>query len=135
MLVMESCIFCKIINGEIPSVKLCETEKSYAMLDINPLSKGHALIIPKEHAEKMHQLSDDSLKDILIIAKKIALAEKIEDYNILQNNGYIAHQRVMHVHFHIIPRTEKEGFIFGWGPKKGDLEELNKLGEEIKKKL
>jgi len=83
----------------------------------------------------MHQLSDDSLKDILIIAKKIALAENLEDYNILQNNGYIAHQRVMHVHFHVIPRKEKEGLIFGWEPKQGDLEELKKLGEEIKKKL
>ncbi|NHI92453.1 MAG: HIT family protein [Candidatus Lokiarchaeota archaeon] len=132
---MVGCIFCKIIKGEIPSVKLYETNHSYAMLDINPLSEGHALIIPKEHAEKMHQLSDESLTDILIIAKRLALAENLVDYNILQNNGYNAHQRVMHVHFHVIPKTQKEGLIVPWDPKKTNLEDLKKLGENIKKNL
>ena len=99
-----SCLFCRIVKGEIPSYKLIETAKSFAFLDIGPLSKGHALVIPKEHAEQMHQLSDESLADILPVAKKIANAIGAKDYNILQNNGKEAHQVVMHVHFHIIPK-------------------------------
>ncbi|KAG8952685.1 Adenosine 5'-monophosphoramidase [Tulasnella sp. 419] len=87
-----ACIFCKIIKGEIPSLKIIETELSYAFLDINPLAKGHSLIIPKYHAAKAHDVPDEYLADILPIAKKVALAQNLSDYNILQNNGSIAHQ-------------------------------------------
>ena len=132
---MTSCIFCKIISGEIPSAKLYETAKSYAFFDIDPLSKGHVLVIPKEHAEKMHQLSDDSLTDILVIAKKIALALKVENYNILQNNGALAHQVVPHVHFHLIPKTKNEGLGIGWKPIGSNIEEINKQAEELRKLL
>jgi len=132
---MTNCIFCKIIKGEIPSVKLLETDKSYSFLDIGPLSKGHSLIIPKEHAEKMHDLSDDSLTDILVVAKKIALAQGVKDYNILQNNGKIAHQVVMHVHFHLIPKTELDGLGIGWKPKQPTQDEIKELGKKIRKNL
>ena len=132
---MVNCIFCKIIKGEIPSEKLMETDKSYAFLDIGPLSEGHSLIIPKEHAEKMHELSDDSLTDILVVAKKIALAQGVKNYNILQNNGKIAHQVVMHVHFHLIPKTESDGLGIGWKPKKPSQEELKELGNKIRENL
>jgi len=96
---MSSCIFCRIIKGEIPSFKIVETAKrlvvtrfrcsltSFAFLDIQPLSRGHALVIPKEHAVKVHELSDDSLADLLPVAKKVALALGVKDYNVLQNNG------------------------------------------------
>jgi len=119
-----SCIFCRIVKGEIPSFKIVETAKrhyfirinaddiSYAFLDIQPLSRGHALVIPKEHGIKFHELSDDTLADLLPVAKKVALALGIKDYNLLQNNGTsvvmaklttgrIAHQVVDHVHFHV----------------------------------
>jgi diadenosine tetraphosphate (Ap4A) HIT family hydrolase len=119
-----SCIFCRIIKGEIPSFKIVETAKrhyflerksnnaSYAFLDIQPLSRGHALVIPKEHGAKFHDLSDETLADLLPVAKKVALALGIKDYNLLQNNGTsncdgklikgrIAHQVVDHVHFHV----------------------------------
>ena len=132
---MADCIFCKIIKGEIPSVKLLETDKSYSFLDIGPLSRGHSLIIPKEHQEKMHQLSDDSLTDILVVAKKIALAQGIKDYNILQNNGKIAHQVVMHVHFHLIPKTESNGLRLDWKPKQPSHDEIKELGNQIRAKL
>ena len=103
----NDCIFCKIIAGEIPSYKLYESDKVLAFLDINPLSDGHALLIPKTHAEKMHQVPDDELAEILVIAKNLALKSKVVDYNLLQNNGRIAHQIIMHVHFHLIPKPDR----------------------------
>ncbi|KAF8585013.1 HIT-like protein, partial [Ramaria rubella] len=135
---VASCIFCKIIKGEIPSFKLVETDLSYSFLDIGPLSKGHALVIPKYHAEKMHQLPDEYLADAMPVAKKIALAVGAVDYNILQNNGRIAHQEVDHVHFHIIPKpsaSDTEGLVVGWPQQKLGMDELKKLQEEIKSRL
>ncbi|KAF7291346.1 HIT domain-containing protein [Mycena indigotica] len=135
---LASCIFCKIIKGDIPSFKLVETELSFSFLDIGPLSKGHALVIPKYHAEKMHQLPDEYLADAMPIAKKIVLAlgDGAENYNILQNNGRLAHQEVDHVHFHVIPKTSKEeGLSIGWPAKQPPKDELQKLYDEIKGKL
>ncbi|KAH6913342.1 HIT-like domain-containing protein [Coprinopsis sp. MPI-PUGE-AT-0042] len=135
---LASCIFCKIIKGEIPSYKLVETELSFSFLDIGPLSKGHALVIPKYHAEKLHELPDEYLTDVLPIAKKIAAAQGLENYNLLQNNGKIAHQEVPHVHFHVIPKPsagDSEGLVIGWPTKKMEKSELQALHEELKQKL
>ncbi|TDL19681.1 putative HNT1-adenosine 5`-monophosphoramidase [Rickenella mellea] len=133
---LASCIFCKIIKGDIPSFKLIETDLSYSFLDINPLSKGHALVIPKYHAQKLHELPDEYLSDALPIAKKIVTAIGATDYNILQNNGRAAHQLVDHVHFHIIPKpSEDKGLVIGWPMQDASKEELAKLHEEIKGKL
>ncbi len=89
-----SCIFCKIIKGDIPSAKVIETALSYAFMDIQPLSRGHVLVIPKFHAQKLHELPDESLADLLPLAKKVINAMGPSDYNILQNNGQKAHQAV-----------------------------------------
>ncbi|KAF2813696.1 HIT-like protein [Mytilinidion resinicola] len=131
-----ACIFCKIIKGDIPSMKIFESDKTFAFLDISPLSKGHALVIPKFHGAKLHDIPDDQLHEILPVAKKIALAVGAEDYNILQNNGRIAHQVVDHAHFHIIPKpNEKEGLSIGWPAEDVDKDKLAKLLEEIKAKM
>ncbi|KAJ7205185.1 HIT-like domain-containing protein [Mycena pura] len=133
---LASCIFCKIIKGEIPSFKLVETELSYSFLDIGPLSKGHALVIPKYHAAKLHELPDEYLADAMPIAKRIALAQGAENYNVLQNNGRTAHQEVDHVHFHVIPKPSKdEGLIIDWPAKPMAKEELQNIYEEMKGKL
>ncbi|TFK97701.1 HIT-like protein [Pterulicium gracile] len=135
---LANCIFCKIVKGEIPSFKLIETELSYSFLDIGPVSKGHALVIPKHCAVKMHELPDEYLADAMPIAKKIAIALGVENYNILQNNGRIAHQEVDHVHFHVIPKysaTEHEGLNVGWPAQKPDMDALKKVHEEILGKL
>ncbi|KAF8601335.1 HIT-like protein [Ceratobasidium sp. AG-I] len=135
---LASCLFCKIIKGEIPSMKLLETSLSYSFLDIGPLSKGHCLVIPKYHGEKLHVIPDEYLADALPIAKKLAIATGATDYNILQNNGKIAHQVVPHVHFHVIPKpsaTDTEGLVIGWPTQKLEKEELQKVFEEIKSKL
>ncbi|KAM6494259.1 HIT-like domain containing protein [Amanita muscaria] len=135
---LASCIFCKIIKGEIPSYKLLETEFSYSFLDIGPLSRGHALVIPKYHSEKLHELPDVYLSDVMPIAKKIAVAQGLQDYNILQNNGKAAHQVVPHVHFHVIPKPstdDNEGLVIEWPTQEVGKEELEKLQHEILGKL
>jgi len=133
---MSACIFCRIIKGEIPSFKILETAKSYSFLDIQPLSRGHALVIPKEHTVTLHELSDDSLADLLPVAKKVAKAIGVTNYNILQNNGRIAHQVVDHVHIHIIPKPDEEqGLGVGWPAKEANMGDLRSLLEEIKERL
>lgn len=139
MSLSSSCIFCKIIRGEIPSKKLAETAKAYAFLDIGPTAKGHALVVPKFHGEKLHDIPDDYLADLLPLAKKIAIASKLnisgldgEGYNVLQNNGSIAHQVVPHVHVHLIPKRDKEtGLIVGWPQPEDAKEGLDELQKDI----
>ncbi|KAJ1916782.1 Adenosine 5'-monophosphoramidase [Tieghemiomyces parasiticus] len=132
----SSCLFCKIVKGAIPSAKLLETELSFAFLDIGPLSTGHALVIPKFHAEKLHEVPDEYLADLLPVAKKIATALGSENYNILQNNGRLAHQEVPHVHFHVIPKpNEREGLGIGWPVKATDKDDLKAVQESIINKL
>ncbi|SCU91619.1 LADA_0F11034g1_1 [Lachancea dasiensis] len=138
-----ACIFCKIIKGEIPSFKLIETKHSFSFLDIQPTADAHVLVIPKHHSAKMHQLPDEYLADILPVAKKLAIALDLTNespegvgYNILQNNGRIAHQVVDHVHFHLIPkRDDKTGLIVGWPSVDSDFDKLGKLHKELLAKL
>ncbi|OAA49492.1 HIT family protein 1 [Metarhizium rileyi] len=131
-----SCIFCRIIKGEVPCMKLFESEKTLAFLDIGPLSKGHALVIPKYHGAKLVDIPDAQLTEILPTLKKLVTATGAVNYNILQNNGSIAHQEVHHVHFHMIPKPdEKEGLGISWPSKPGDMEKLKLLCEDIKSKM
>ncbi|CAK5270361.1 unnamed protein product [Mycena citricolor] len=117
-------------------MKLVETELSYSFLDIGPLSRGHALVIPKYHSHKMHELPDEYLADAMPIAKKIALAQGAENYNILQNNGRLAHQEVDHVHFHVIPKPNaEEGLVVGWPAHPLPMKELQKIHDELLSKL
>ncbi|KOS23372.1 Hit family protein 1 [Escovopsis weberi] len=133
---MAACIFCKIIKGEIPCMKLYESPKTLAFLDIGPLSEGHALVIPKYHGEKLADIPDEHLTEILPVLKKLVAATGATDYNILQNNGTIAHQQVHHVHFHMIPKpNEAEGLGIVWPGTAGDMEKLKALCETIKAKM
>ncbi|KAH6847400.1 HIT-like domain-containing protein [Chaetomium sp. MPI-CAGE-AT-0009] len=133
---MASCIFCKIVKGDIPCFKLLETETTLAFLDINPLSRGHALVIPKFHGEKLTDIPDEYLSDILPIAKKLVAATGAEEYNILQNNGAGAHQEVGHVHFHMIPKPNpEEGLGIRWPQQATDMDKLKALFEDIKSKV
>ncbi|KAJ5809717.1 Hit family protein 1 [Penicillium pulvis] len=146
-----ACIFCKIIKarqfpplptssastaltripGDIPSFKLFESDKVFAFLDIQPLSRGHALVIPKFHGAKLTDIPDEDLLEILPVAKKIAKASGATDFNILQNNGRIAHQVVDH-----IPKpNEEEGMSIGWPTQETNMDKLKALHEEIKSKM
>ncbi|KAK1064221.1 Adenosine 5'-monophosphoramidase [Friedmanniomyces endolithicus] len=117
-------------------MKVFESDKTLAFLDINPLSYGHTLIIPKHHGAKLTDIPEEHLTELLPIASRIAKASGAADYNILQNNGRLAHQEVDHVHVHMIPKpNEKEGLGIQWPQQKVEKERLQKLVEEIKSKM
>jgi histidine triad (HIT) family protein len=136
MIVMkdENCIFCKLANGDIPTATLYEDEDFRVILDASPASKGHALIIPKEHYANLYELSDELASKVLVLAKK--MITKLTDilgcdgYNIVQNNGEAAGQTVFHFHLHMIPRSKDDGVGLGW--KMGELTEEDK-GELLSK--
>ena|SRR5699024_2255344 len=135
----DSCIFCKIVAGQIPCEKLYEDEAVLSFLDVGPLSKGHALVIPKGHWEKMDcvpaQVSSAIGRILPVLSRSICSAVGADDWNILQNNGRLAHQEVDHVHFHIIPRTDSAGLGINWSPKKIDKKNMATLGEMIRNKI
>jgi histidine triad (HIT) family protein len=131
-------IFQKIINGEIPCHKVYENEHVIAFLDVAPLSKGHTLVIPKEQASFLHELSPESgaaLGYALVkVSNAVVQATGTFQYNILQNNGVLANQAVFHVHFHIIPKpTEKDGLSIDWNPD--ELVDAKSLAQEIRNAL
>lgn len=139
MALLDNCIFCKIIKGSIPCHKVIETSRVLAFMDINPLSKGHILVVPKYHGSRLHDMPEEYLHEVLPIARRIALTAFVEAgtaYNILQNNGRLAHQEVDHVHFHVIPkRDEDEGLGIRWATKSASHDELANLASDLQKKL
>ncbi len=124
----QDCIFCKIANGDIPSATLYEDEDFRVILDLGPASKGHALILPKEHFANLYELSDEAASKALVLAKKMAakLTEilKCDGFNLVQNNGTCAGQTVFHFHIHLIPRYKNDSVNVGWTP--GTLTEEDK---------
>ena len=132
-------IFSKIIAGEIPCHRVYEDEHVLAFLDIGPLSDGHLLVIPKEAKAHLHELSDESAAAIGRCLPRICRATLAETgataFNVLQNNGSEAHQAVYHVHFHVIPKTAREGLGIKW--RGGSLEagEGERLAAEIRARL
>ena len=133
----DDCIFCKILKGDIPSYKVYEDDSFIGILDINPSAKGHVIIIPKNHAANIFELSEKYAKEIFVVAKKIAEAIKKayqpDGINILQNNGEAAGQTVFHLHVHVIPRYKDDTIKIEWEPK--EMEDLEKVLEEIKKEM
>ncbi|MEZ3487775.1 MAG: HIT family protein [Lachnospiraceae bacterium] len=131
----ENCIFCKLANGDIPTATLYEDEDFRVILDASPASKGHALIIPKEHYANLYELSDELASKVLVLAKKMItkLTEVLgcDGYNIVQNNGEAAGQTVFHFHLHMIPRYKDDGVGISW--KMGELTEESK--EELLSKI
>jgi histidine triad (HIT) family protein len=119
---MAETIFSKILRGELPCHKVYEDAHVLAFLDIQPLSKGHVLVIPKEPAETLDKLSDDAAaaigRALPRLCRAVMAATGAQHYNILQNNGAPAHQAVFHVHFHIIPKLGGTGLEIGWKPGK-----------------
>jgi len=116
---MADTIFGKIVRGEIPCHKVYEDARVLAFLDINPLSDGHTLVVPKEAAETLDKLSDESAAAIGRVlprlCRAVVAATGVRDYNVLENNGNSAHQAIAHVHFHIIPKPNgRDGLGIGW---------------------
>lgn len=133
---MTDCIFCRIIANQVPSFKLLETPHILAFLDINPLSHGHLLIVPKSHSRKLTDCKDEELQEMMPAAKRLAKALGCAEYNLLQNNGRMAHQEVEHVHLHLIPKTSvKDGLKIQWESFKADMEKCRGLAADIQSRL
>ncbi|HSI67594.1 MAG TPA: HIT family protein [Planococcus sp. (in: firmicutes)] len=142
MMKLTNCIFCKIIAGDIPSVKIYEDEHVYAFMDIMPLTKGHTLLIPKTHREFVYDLTAEESANLFRVAPRIAAAIKEtfepEGMNLLNNNGAKAGQSVFHFHLHFIPRYgPSDGIGLKWMTKEKEFtsEKIQELAEQVKEKL
>lgn len=135
----KDCIFCKIANGEIPSSTIYEDEQFRVILDLGPASKGHALILPKEHFKDVCELDEKVAAKILPLGAKLGTAMKkslgCAGFNLVQNNGEAAGQTVFHFHVHVIPRYEGEPEIVTWTPGTESSEVLAETAAKIKEAL
>lgn len=127
----DDCIFCKLANGEIPTATLYEDNDFRVILDLGPASKGHALILPKEHYDNLYELDDEIASKVLVLAKKMITrmtkALGCDGYNLVQNNGEAAGQTVHHFHLHLIPRYKDDQVGLGWN--------MGKLTDEDKEEI
>ncbi len=132
----DNCIFCKLANHVFDTNIIYEDEDFTVILDAGPATRGHALILPKEHYADLYEMPDELLAKAAVLAKKIVtgLSEKLhtDGYNIVQNNGETAGQTVFHFHIHLIPRYKNDGQLIGWKPGKPTDEELKALAAEIR---
>ena len=134
------CIFCKIAAGEIPSVKVYEDDRVFAFMDINPLSEGHLLIIPKAHAATIYEITEDDFLAVMSATHKLAAVVKKalnpDGINLLQLNGRAANQVVPHLHMHIVPRWSGDGLtISQWDMVAGDMENIKAVAEKIQSEI
>ena len=136
----SSCIFCKLVDGELPAQLLYEDEFFLSFLDINPVVKGHTLVIPKSHYKSISETPDDVLSKGICLVKHIAQAQYTglgaEGVNVIQNNGAVSGQAVPHLHFHVIPRFSTDGHDWNWAAKSyTNKEEQAGYLEQIKNAL
>jgi histidine triad (HIT) family protein len=134
------CIFCKIIDGEIPAVKVLDEELVLAFMDINPSTRGHMLVVPKKHAENIFEISEGDLTAVITAVKRcseaVKEALKAEGVTVLQLNGRASDQIVPHLHIHIMPRWENDGLsVSTWEMKTGDMEEITDIARRIKEHI
>ena len=136
---MDGCVFCKIIDGQLPSMKIDEDDSTLTFMDINPLSSGHCLVVPKRHAATLFEADVRDLEAAMVTAKRVALAIREalrpDGLNVLQANGAAAFQSVPHFHLHLIPRWTDDGKGFDWQVVPGNRETIMKMGERIRSAL
>ncbi|MBQ4125469.1 MAG: HIT family protein [Desulfovibrio sp.] len=136
---MADCIFCMIAEGKIPSSKIYESDTVYAFLDLNPVHKGHTLIIPKKHAKDLLRLPPELGRDVVDAMQKVGRAVMeatgADGFNVVQNNGRAAGQEVEHVHWHVIPRFDGDGLAFWPQTKYESMEAMNAMAERIRARI
>ena len=132
----NNCIFCKIANGEIPSATIEENDMFRVVLDVGPATKGHALILPKDHYTNLYDLPEETVAEAIKLAKKVALKMKdklgCDGVNIVQNNEEAAGQTVFHFHMHVIPRYKEDGQVIGWKPGQLTAQDRDSVLEMLK---
>ena len=132
----NNCIFCKLANGEIPTNSIYEDDDFKVILDASPATKGHALILPKEHFDNLYEVDDEVAAKIMPLAKKLAnhMKEKLhcDGVNVLQNNEEAAGQTVFHLHVHLVPRYAGENAILEWNHLELSDDEMKEICERLK---
>lgn len=132
----DACIFCKLANGEIPAATLYEDDEFRVILDLGPATKGHALILPKEHFRNLYEIDEELAGRAFKLAKRmvVKLTEVLgcDGYNIVQNNEEVAGQTVFHFHMHLIPRYEGDDAEFGWKTHELTEEERDEILAKLK---
>lgn len=132
----DNCIFCKILAGDIPSYKIFEDDEFAVILDAGPATRGHALIIPKEHYRDLYEMPEELAAKAFVLGKKLIVPLKkilgAAGYNLVQNNGEAAGQTVPHFHLHLIPRYPNDNSGMGWNMGKLESDEAEAILREIK---
>lgn len=135
----EDCVFCKIVNSDIPSNTIYENSEFKVIMDISPATKGHVLVLPKEHFKDIYDIDAETAGKLFQLAAVVARALKevlhCDGLNIIQNNGEIAGQTVFHFHMHLIPRYEGDDVTVKWKEHSMDAEEMDQLRKDIRKAL
>ncbi|HVR86913.1 MAG TPA: HIT family protein [Planctomycetota bacterium] len=135
----SDCVFCRILSGEIPCQKIFDDARCVGIMDINPVSWGHVLVLPKEHYETWADLPPDLAVDLARATQKIAIGVKkaagAEGFNLLMNNHRCSGQAIFHAHFHIIPRKTNDGKSFEWKTKPYDAGQLDKAADAVRAAL
>ena len=134
------CLFCKIVAGEIASTKVYKEDRVMAFMDINPVNKGHLLVVPKNHTATIYEIGPDDLMSVITVAQKLAKAQSavlgMPGLNLVQCNGWPANQVVDHFHVHLVPRWPEDGWSHWHGSLiSGDMEEIKATAEKIKARL
>ena len=133
------CVFCKIIEGEMPSMRVYEDDRTVVIMDINPLNSGHCLVITKTHAPTLWDADPADLQAAITASQKVAIALKTvvkpDGLNMLQANGPAAFQSVPHYHLHLIPRWNNDGKGFDWPLTPGDRAQIQAIGERLREAL
>ena len=139
MTATESCIFCKIIRGEIPSSKLLETERFYVFMDIGPVNPGHTLIVPKHHMTTLFDLEEGYGEELILLMKRVGTAimsaTGATGLNVMQNNYPDGGQTVPHIHWHLIPRFAKDGYTLWASGSYKDMQEMQSVANSIRERL
>ena len=130
------CLFCKIVAGELPSVRVHEDERTVAFMDISPATRGHAQVIPRRHARDLHEVGEEDLAACVSAARRLAgrARERLgaDGVNLLNSAGSAAWQTVFHFHLHVIPRYEDDPLRLPWRPQPGDEEEIEAAAERLR---
>jgi histidine triad (HIT) family protein len=130
------CLFCKIVAGELPATVIAEDDHTVAFMDISPATRGHSLVVPREHAQDLLSIEAEELAHVMHTAQKVAgRAMEVlgaDGVNVLNSTGEAAWQTVFHFHVHVIPRYEDDPLSLPWVPEEGDLDEIRRVGEELR---
>jgi histidine triad (HIT) family protein len=130
------CLFCKIVAGELPAQVVDQDERTVSFMDINPATRGHALVIPREHARDLLEVGSEDLTAMVLAAQRLARRQherlRADGVNVLNSCGPAAWQTVFHVHFHVIPRYVDDPLRLPWTPAPGDPEQIAEAADQLR---